>query len=306
MLFLQKRLISTEDSSILGLPTRALSVFGVLTGLLLLQGMECWRGVSAQPSGSVERRFQDQQLRDQLQDLDRQQQRDGQERLIPQRGQPSVVVPMEQSPASNLQILRRLELQGGASLLEADLRILQQRFLGQPISAALFEELRQAVVIAYDRRRILVVVASPQANANGEVVVPVLEARLGQVVVDTNQAPVRSNWARETVLASLRPGSVIRLDKLESALIKLNDFAGVRASGTLKPGARTGSSDVVLTLEAAKRYTTTLNLNNELSQYTGAAQIEGLGTAASWLGLGDLWSINGALGGMKPDMASGG
>ena len=158
--------------------------------------MECWRGVSAQPSGSVERRFQDQQLRDQLQDLDRQQQRDGQERLIPQRGQPSVVVPMEQSPASNLQILRRLELQGGASLLEADLRVLQQRFLGQPISAALFEELRQAVVIAYDRRRILVVVASPQANANGEVVVPVLEARLGQVVVDTNQAPVRSNWAR--------------------------------------------------------------------------------------------------------------
>ena len=38
------------------------------------------------------------------------------------------------------------------------------------------------MVIAYDRRRMLVVVASPQANANGEVVVNVPAAN-GQVAV---------------------------------------------------------------------------------------------------------------------------
>ena len=262
----------------------------------MLPGMEWWRAVAAQPSGSVERRFQDQQLRDQLQDLDRQQLRDGQERWLTPSEQPAVA-PESQPSGADVQSLRELELRGSESLPKAELRSLQQRFVGQPITVALLTELRQAVVIAYDRSKILVVVASPQTNADGAVVVPVLEARLGQVVVETNQSPVRSNWARDTVLASLTPGSVIRLDKLESALIKLNDLAGVRASGTLKPGAKPGSSDVVLTLEAAKRYTTTFNLNNELSQYTGVAQLEGLGTAASWLGLGDLWSINGALGG---------
>ena len=262
----------------------------------MLPGMEWWRVVSAQPSGSVERRFQDQQLRDHLQELDRQQQRDGQERWLTPSEQPAVA-PAGQPPTTSLQSVRQVQLRGGASLPEAEQRRLQQRFVGQRMTADLLEELRQAVVIAYDRRKILVVVASPQANANGDVVVPVLEARLGEVVVEANQSPVRSNWARDTVLASLQPGSVLRLDKLESALIKLNDLAGVRATGTLKPGAKPGSSDVVLTLEAAKRYTTTFNLNNELSQYTGVAQLEGLGTAASWLGLGELWSINAALGG---------
>ena len=265
-------------------------------GLVVGGGAAVGLPAKAQPSGAVERRFQDQQLRDQLQELDRQQQRDAQERFLSPTRDP-VTPPTDASPTDQELMLQKLELQGSASLPEGTQQELQRQFVGKPLNAALLKELRQAVVVAYERHKILVIVAPPRSTAGGEVIVPVLEARLGQVVVETNQSPVRSNWARDTVLASLQPGSVIRLDKLESALIKLNDLGGLRASATLKPGAQSGSSDVVLTLEAAKRYNATFNLNNELSQYTGVAQLEGIGTAASWLGLGDLWSVNAALGG---------
>ena len=221
----------------------------------MLPGMELWRAVSAQPSGSVERRFHDQQLRDQLQELDRRQKRNGQERWLTPIKQPAFI-PTVQPPTTNFLSFRQLRLRGDASLPEAEQRRLQKRFEGQPITPDLLEELRRALVITYDNRKILAVVASPKSTANGDVVVPILEARLGQVVVEENDSPIRSKWARDTVLASLQPRSVLRLDKLESALIKLNDLAGVRASGTLKPGAKPGSSDVVITLKAAKRYTT--------------------------------------------------
>ena len=265
-----------------------------------LSGLSGWSftasPVRAQPSGAVQRRFQDQQLRDQLQELDRQQQRDGQERLQAPSPQPALESG-DQPGSPGQEGLRELQLEGGASLPRAQQRLLQRRFVGQPLTARLLQELRQEVVLAYDRSKILAVVAEPQEKPGGLVIVPVLEARLGKVLVGSNPSPVRSEWARETVLASVPAGQVLRLDKLESALIKLNDLAGLRASGTLKPGAIPGSSDVVLSLDKAKRYSGTFTLNNELSQFTGAAQLEGIGTAASWFGLGDLWSLNAAVGG---------
>lgn len=252
--------------------------------------------VFGQPSGSVERRFQDQRLRDQRLELEGQQRRDGEERYLTPVGEPAVA-PVGEGGAAGDEVLREVELQGSGALSPGVLRDLKQRFVGQPLTDLLLQDLRQAVVLAYDRQKILAVVAAPQRIESGRVNVPVLEARLGDVQVEANASPVRSNWARDTVLASLKSGSVIRLDKLESALIKLNDLSGLRASGTLKPGSQSGSSDVVLTLEPAKRYNATFNLNNELSQYTGAVQVEGVAMAASWAGLGDLWSLNAALGG---------
>ncbi len=251
----------------------------------------------AQPSGSVERRFQDQQLRDELNQLDRRQEQLDRDPPIVLPAQPPVQLPAEPDQPLDQQSLQELRLDGVVSLPAAVQQALAAEFVGQPLTPSVLDAIRLAVASAYEKARLLAVVAEPRETAAGVVEVSVLEAKLGSIEIARNTSSIRSGWAIAMVRAAIRPGSVVRLDKLESALIKLNDLAGLRAVGTLKPGAQTGDTNVVLMLDSTKRYNTTLNLNNELSQYTGVIQLEGVSTAASWLGRGDLWSLNYALGG---------
>lgn len=265
-------------------------------GLAVLGATAAGSPAKAQPSGTVERRFQDQQLRDELRQLEQQQQRLDQQQLItppveqPQDGEKGSVDPKAKR-------LKRLEIDGMQSLPMAVVQQIEKAFVGQPMTPQLLGRLRQTLGAAYEKERLLALVAPPQEIKGGVVRVEVLEARLGAVEVRSNDSSIRSGWAIAMVQSALHPGSVIRLDKLESALIKLNDLSGLKATATMKPGQQSGRSNVVLTLEGAKRWNTALNLNNELSQYTGVAQLEGLSSAASLLGRGDQWNLSYALGG---------
>lgn len=251
----------------------------------------------AQPSGAVERRFQDEQLRQELRQLDQQQERLNREPLLVPSPEAPVKAPETDEAAEQGSALRQLVLQGSLSLPEAEQKALAREFFGKRITPALLSRLRVAINQAYEKRRVLAVVAQPQELADGVVRVSILEARLGEIEIQRNGSSIRNGWAIAMVQASIKRGSIIRLDKLESALIKLNDLSGLRATATLRPGERSGYSNIVLNLDKTKRYNTILNLNNELSQYTGVAQLEGNSTAASWLGRGEQWGLSYALGG---------
>ena len=276
--------------------SRALRVL-LASGLAhLFVGGELIKPVCAQLSGDVERRFQDQQLREELRQLQRQQERLDQEPLF-QAPAPTPIRKKDGAGSEGGALLRGVELRGAEALPASVRGQIEKAWIGQPITPALLNRLRQALASAYEQQRLLALVASPKQLPNGFVVVEVLEAKLGAVEVDSNASAIRSGWAIAMVQSALKPGSVIRLDKLESALIKLNDLAGLKATATMRPGRAAGLSNVALTLEDRKRWNTLLNVNNELSQYTGVVQLEGLSSGASLLGRGDLWSLNYALGG---------
>ena len=275
---------------------RALPI-SVAAGLAtLVVGGGAWIPACAQPSGAVERRFTDQQLRDELKQLQRQQERLDQEPLL-QSPTPQPIRGGGEEGSKGATKLQTIQFTGSEALAGSLQDKIQTVFLGRSITPALLSELRQALASAYEQQRLLALVAPPEQISPGVVRVQILEARLGAVEVESNASAIRSGWAIAMVQSSLKPGSVIRLDKLESALIKLNDLAGLKATATLRPGRATGLSNVLLTLDDRKRWNTLLNVNNELSQYTGVAQLEGLSSGASLLGRGDQWSLNYALGG---------
>jgi len=265
-------------------------------GLVVGGGAAVGVPAQAQPSGAVERRFQDQQLRDELRQLEQQQERIDQEQLITPAS-PEEKEGEQEAVDSQALRLERLEIKGMAALPQSVVQDIEKEFVGQPITSQLLNRLRQRVLAAYEQKRLLALVAPAVESSGGVVRVEVLEARLGAVEVRSNNSSIRSGWAIAMVQSALHPGSVIRLDKLESALIKLNDLSGLKATATMKPGQQSGTSNVVLTMEGIKRWNTALNLNNELSQYTGVAQLEGSSSAASLLGRGDQWSLSYALGG---------
>lgn len=263
----------------------------------LLVSHGAWTQAVAQPSGAVERRFTDQQLRDELNQLQRQQERLDQEPLLQSPTPPQPIRGGGEEGSTGETKLQTIELNGAEALAGSVQEKIYKAFFGRSITPALLSELRQALASAYERKRLLALVAPPEQISAGVVRVQVLEARLGAVEVESNASAIRSGWAIAMVQSSLKPGGVIRLDKLESALIKLNDLAGLKATATLRPGRAAGLSNVLLTLDDRNRWNTLLNVNNELSQYTGVAQLEGLSSGASLLGRGDQWNLNYALGG---------
>ena len=89
---------------------------------------------------------------------------------------------------------------------------------------------------------------------------------LGEVRVDAS-IPHRLDdaWAKQFVLVNLKPGEPIRLDRLESSLLKLNDLAGVKAKSQLLPVPGTNRMDVLLKLSDTKRFNGKVNPNNLLN-----------------------------------------
>lgn len=125
--------------------------------------------------------------------------------------------------------------------------------------------------------------------------ITVTEARMGEVKIDSSvRHHLNDGIAKATVRASVPQGSLLRLDKLTSALLKLNDLAGVRVRSTLQPGATAGTTDVLLTLRDTDRTSGELNISNEINRFLGSTDIDLTLTGSNLLGRGERISLEGA------------
>ncbi|MEB3264950.1 MAG: ShlB/FhaC/HecB family hemolysin secretion/activation protein [Synechococcus sp.] len=226
----------------------------------------------AQPSGRIERGLQDEQLREQLRQQD-QQLRQPVTPLI--EGRPSSpTTPDLPQDSEAAPPIRGVEIEGSRLLSPAAIEALQQSYRLQPASPEVLDSLREAVAQLYDRANLLASVGQPALRPDGLVLIRVVEARLGAVRIGRLQAPIAGSWAIATVLDAVGVGRELRLDKLESALLKLNDLGGVRATAELEPGEAPGSTNVVLLLEATRQVQGELNLNNHTTIDTGPYQAQ--------------------------------
>ncbi|MFM8259665.1 MAG: ShlB/FhaC/HecB family hemolysin secretion/activation protein [Vulcanococcus sp.] len=249
----------------------------------------------AQTPGSVERLYQDQQLREQLRNL--RQQPTQRKPLIegapkPQSPQPDGGTQPEQGPP-----IKGVQLEGSSLFPAEQLKALQKAFIGKPASQVNLAELQADVADWYDKAKLLAHTAPPVLAVDGIVTITVVEARLGDVRVQENKSPIRSGWAIATVLNSVGLNREFRLDKLESALLKLNDLGGVEVRSSLQPGQAPGTTDVVLTLKTRDQMLGSVALNNHVVQYTGPYQAQGNVSFQGYLGQGEIFNVDGSYSG---------
>jgi hemolysin activation/secretion protein len=186
----------------------------------------------------------------------------------------------------------------GARLFPAN-RLVQLRhdFVGRRASQANLLRLQAQITSWYDQAKLLTQVGVPRYGSDGIVSVYVVEARLGAVRVDHNRSAIMSGWAIATVLDAVVQGREMRLDKLESALLKLNDLGGVQVRAVLAPGKEMGTTDVVLALKATRQVQGEVSLNNYVTQYTGPYQAQASVNFGGLLGRGETFVVDGAYSG---------
>jgi hemolysin activation/secretion protein len=134
------------------------------------------------------------------------------------------------------------------------------------------EELRKKVSQLEDRYRsegffLCRVFLPPQQVKNGIFTVQVVEGYISDVYVDGGLATERSIIQR--MLAPLLDRKPIDLLALEEALLILNDIPSVRTSGTLRPGAKLGATELVVSVAPQAATTHQVGLNNSASNTLG-------------------------------------
>lgn len=78
--------------------------------------------------------------------------------------------------------------------------------------------------------------------------IAVLEGRYGEVRVDN---PVGLGGSALAPLAALKTGDAVQGQPLERSLLLLQDTPGVEVKSTLRPGASTGTTDLLVGLQKA-------------------------------------------------------
>ena len=198
-----------------------------------------------------------------------------------------VPVPLPQLPAFDLRVqtpertptprsvedidfdLKGIRVLGSSRYSEAELEELFADVTGRKVR---IEELRKKVSQLEDLYRsegffLCRVFLPPQQVKNGIFTVQVVEGYISEVYVDGGIAAERSMIQR--MLAPLLDRKPIDLRALEEALLILNDIPSVRTSGTLRPGAKLGATELVVSVAPPAPTTYGVGINNTASKTLG-------------------------------------
>jgi hemolysin activation/secretion protein len=109
-----------------------------------------------------------------------------------------------------------------------------------------------------------------QEVVGGIVTIRVLEGRLGEVVPEGNQ-----RYSDEDIQAPFADfkGKMITVERVESALLTLQAYPGMSASGLFRPGKVVGTADMVVNVQGERGMDWLVRFDNHGSRFTGTERV---------------------------------
>ena len=201
-------------------------------------------------------------------------------------------VPPVSSDAAEAKILvNTLRVSGAKTFTEAELLAKAGFTPGTQLSLGDLRGMASRITTFYSKNGFFVARAylPAQQIKDNTVTIEVSEGKYGQVVL-RNQTTLSDTQANRLV-DGLNVGDPILNDPLESRLLLLSDTPGVNVSSTLLPGSTPGSSDLVIDLTPAQRFSGSVDADNAGNRYTGEYRVGTTINLNNPLGLGDALSV---------------
>ena len=215
---------------------------------------------------------------------------------LPQPGKPE---PLKQTAPKEGEVrfvIQSFVLEGINILPEAEIQAVLRPWVSRSVN---FDDLQKAcdAVIDYYRKKGYSVQAilPPQKLANGVVKILITEAKLGSVIVENPQGPTRFNTdlAAKFITDANPIGDYLNINKVERALIILNETPGVIATSQLEPSVNDGETALKMQLSDSSLVQARGELNNYGSRTTGANQATVAINLNNPSGFGDQATVNG-------------
>ena len=182
----------------------------------------------------------------------------------------------------------------GNRLLPADaLHALVASSEGHELSLDDLDDLADKISNYYHDRGYPLAVAYVPAQTlnNGVVRIAVVEARYGKVVLQ-NQSAV-GNYPLCATLSPLQAGDPVSEYGLERSLLLLSDVPGALVNSVMRPGEAEGTSDLLVNVTSAPRYTGTLGMDDYGNSYTNRVRFSGSFDVNGLFHQGDLLDVSG-------------
>ena len=215
---------------------------------------------------------------------------------LPEPGRAAPIQPSAPKEGELRFTVKSFVLEGIGILPEAEVQLAIRSWVGVPVS---FDDLQRAcdAIQNFYRSKGYTVQAilPPQKIADGVVKILITEAKLGKVEVENPQGPTRFSKERAaSYITYANPlGDPLNLDKVERAIVILNETPGVMASSQLEPGEKEGETNLRLQLTQPDMVQGRVEANNYGSRTTGANQGVFAMNLNAPLGIGDSASVNG-------------
>jgi hemolysin activation/secretion protein len=215
---------------------------------------------------------------------------------LPEPGRAAPIQPSAPKEGELRFTVKSFVLEGIGILPEAEVQLAIRSWVGVPVS---FDDLQRAcdAIQNFYRSKGYTVQAilPPQKIADGVVKILITEAKLGKVEVENPQGPTRFSKERAaSYITYANPlGDLLNLDKVERAIVILNETPGVMASSQLEPGEKEGETNLRLQLTQPDMVQGRVEANNYGSRTTGANQGVFAMNLNGPLGIGDSASVNG-------------
>lgn len=130
-----------------------------------------------------------------------------------------------------------------------------------------------------------------QTLHDGVVRIAVVEARYGKVVLQ-NQSAV-GHYPLSATLSPLQPGDPVSEYGLERSLLLLSDVPGALVNSVMRPGEAEGTSDLLVNVTSAPRYTGTLGMDDYGNSSTNRVRFSGTFDVNGLFHQGDLLDFSG-------------
>lgn len=165
--------------------------------------------------------------------------------------------------------LNSLRVEGVSAFPEPQIRAFYGDSVGQDVSLARIYDIADAITRHYRDAGYVLAMAyvPPQEIDGGDVVIRVVEGRIGDVVIE-GEGFLGSRIVQAAV-NEMREAGLVRITHIESWLLRLNDLQGGKFRILLRKGEREGEVVLVLVGEESPRFAGGFAFDNSGSRFLG-------------------------------------
>ena len=184
--------------------------------------------------------------------------------------------------------VERFEFKGNTRLTQEKLDAAVAPWLQRDLDYSQLRQIAAVVTNAYLEAGWLARVSLPQQDIrDGVVQMQIVEAKFGAPKVQGNQSRVDPKLVEAYVAQAQSQGQIVALQRIDRALLLLDEIPGLAVSGNLIEGREPGSTDLLLSVGDRAAVSGNVTLDNTGSRSTGSDRLLGSLNINSPLGLGD-------------------
>ena len=188
----------------------------------------------------------------------------------------------------------RFQFKGNTQLSEAQLQAAVAPFIGRPLSFLELQQAADAVATAYREAGWVVRAFLPKQEIDqGIVTIQVVEAVFGDTLVQGEPSQrIQAQRLIRIVQAAQAQGQALNAQRIDRALMLLDDLPGVSVSGSLVEGTHDGQTNLTLTVTDEPLITGNVTVDNTGSRSTGTDRLSTNLSFNSPARLGDALVLN--------------